>query len=60
VIVSIKAYDRITGVKLEIHDDESYQLCVTKKGTLYVCSLTEKDEDGFNKELDVRFVIEAT
>jgi len=60
MVVSIKAYDRKTGSKLQIHDDEKYRVCVSEKGTLYICSLAEKDEDGYDKELDVQFVIEAT
>jgi len=58
-VVYIKAYDRKTGEKLDISNDDKYRLSVTEKGELYICSLTEKDEDGWNKELDVKFEIVA-
>lgn len=57
--IFIKAYDRKTGEKLDISDDDKYRLSVSEKGILYVTSLTEKDEDGYDKELDVKFEILA-
>lgn len=57
--VFIKAYDRKTGEKINISDDDRYRLSVTEKGILYITSLTEKDEDGYDKELDVKFEIVA-
>ena len=57
--VFIKAYDRKTGEKINISDDDRYRLSVTEKGMLYITSLTEKDEDGYDKELDVKFEIVA-
>lgn len=55
--ILIKAYDNNTGEKLNISNEDKYSLQVTEKGELYITSLTEKDEDGYNKELDVKFEI---
>ena len=45
--VFIKAYDRKTGEKINISDNDRYRLSVTEKGMLYVTSLTEKDENRY-------------
>lgn len=55
--ILIRAYDNNTGEKLNISNEDKYSLQVTEKGELYITSLTEKDEDGNNKELDVKFEI---
>lgn len=55
--IFINCFNRKTGTKLTISDDESYSLGVTEKGELYVVSLTEKDEDGWDRELDARFEV---
>lgn len=57
--IFIKAYDSKTGEKIDISNDDKYRLSVTEKGKLYVSSLTEKDEDGWDKQLNVSFEIVA-
>jgi len=57
--IFIKAYRRKTSEALDISNDDKYRLSVSEKGKLYICSLTETDEDGWNKQLDVNFEIVA-
>lgn len=53
----IKVYERKTNKILDISDSDKYRLNVNNQGELYVTSLMEKDEDGYDKELDVTFEV---
>lgn len=57
--IYISAFDRKTHTKLRLDDKTKYQLAVNEHGELYVTSLIEKDEDNYDKQLDVKFEITA-